>query len=64
MDVYECLNQILSTIYTILIIVISSISSPEVSQYVKEFLSSNIHKLFLIAVVVYLAFNNFVLGVR
>lgn len=63
MDVYECLNQILSTIYTILIIVISSISTPEVSQYVKEFLSSNINKLIVIALVVYLAFNNFVLGV-
>ena len=63
MDVYNCLNQILSTIYTILIIVISSISTPEISEYVKNFLSSNINKLIVVAVVVYLAFNNFVLGV-
>ena len=63
MDVYNLLNQILSTICAILIIVISSISTPEISEYVKDFLSSNIHKLFLIAIVVYLAFNNFVLGV-
>ena len=63
MDVYNCLNQILSTIYTILIIVISSISTPEISEYVKNFLSSNINKLIVVAIVVYLAFNNFVLGV-
>lgn len=63
MDVYECLNQILSTIYTILIIVISSISTPEISEYVKDFLSKNINKLIVVAIVVYLAFNNFVLGV-
>ena len=48
---------------TVVIIVISSISSPEISGYVKEFLSSNVNKLILIGAVIYLAFNNFVLGI-
>merc|ERR1711991_637812 len=63
MDIHEILSQVLSTIYTVVIIVISSISSPEISGYVKEFLSSNVNKLILIGAVIYLAFNNFVLGI-
>lgn len=63
MDIHEILNQVLSTIYTVIIIVISSISSPEISGYVKDFLSSNVNKLIVIGAVIYLAFNNFVLGV-